>query len=125
MALALSLLGDIERARGEFEQAKVFYEESLSLFRQTGNKKTVAKRLIRLAKVFKKSGQIQCVVYILSVAEVWHSPLPPDLMNEYGKMKEWLRTQIDEEAFLEMQSEERAMTLEQLLNLLQAGEANK
>jgi len=124
MALALSVLGDIERARDEIEQAKIFYEESLSLFRKTDNKKILAKRLIRLAKVFKKSGQLQCILYILSVAKVWQSPLPSALMNDYHKMREWLRTQIGEVAFREMQSEEHTMTLEKLLHLLQSEEAN-
>jgi predicted ATPase/DNA-binding XRE family transcriptional regulator len=119
-ALALSTLGDVERARGEFEQARVFYEESLSLYKKTANKEIVAKRLMHLAKVFKKSGQVKCIVYILSVTEVWLSLLQPALRNEYNKMREWLRTQIGEEAFREALSEERAMTLEQLLDLLQS-----
>jgi predicted ATPase len=122
MASALGILGDIERARENFEQAMTFYKEVLSLYVKTENKAIVAKRLIRLAKLFKKCGQIKCVAYILSVAEIWRNPLPPVLRNDYERMREWLRTQVGETAFMEMQSEERAMTLEQLLNLLKPNE---
>ena len=74
-----------------------------------------------MAKLCKKSGQIECVARILSVAEIWQNPLPPVLRNDYDKMREWLQTQIDEMALREMQSQERAMTLEQLLSLLKPG----
>jgi predicted ATPase/transcriptional regulator with XRE-family HTH domain len=118
MAIALGVLGDVQRAREHFGQAMSFYKEALSLDVKTGNKATVAKHLIHLAQLCQKCEQIDYVAHILSVAEIWHTPLPPTLMNDYKKMVEWLRTQIDEMACKEMQSREHAMTLEQLLNLL-------
>ncbi len=125
MSVALGILGDIELARENFEQAKIFYQEALSFYVRMGDKKPVTKHLIRMAKLSKKRGQIQCVVHILSVTEIWHSPLPPVLRNEYDRMVGWLRTQIGETAFREMQSQEHAMTLEQLLSLLKVGVASE
>ena len=116
---ALGIIGDIELARENFEQAKIFYQEALSLYAKMGNKKAVAKPLIRLAKLFQKHGQTEHVARILSVTEIWQSPPPPVLRNEYDKMVEWLRTQIGETAFREMQSQGHATTLEQLLSFLE------
>jgi predicted ATPase len=115
---ALEILGDIELARENFEQAKTFYKEALYLYVRTRNKKTVAKSLIRLAKLFKKRGQTEHVVHILRVTEVWRNPVPPTFGNDYEKIVDWLRNQLGERAFLEMPFKERAITLEQLLSLL-------
>lgn len=125
MVAALDVLGDIERARGNLGLATIFYKESLSLYMQTGNKTLLAKRLMRLAKSFKKLGDIDCVVSILNVAEVWRNPLPPLLQNDYDKMREWLRTQMSETAFRESLSGERVMTLEQMLSLSEPRTASK
>ena len=123
MSVALGILGDIELAREDFEQAKIFYQEALSLYIKMGNKNTVTRHLMRLAKGFKNRGQTQCVAHILSVAEIWHGPLHPVLRNEYDRLAGWLRTQIGETAFREIQSQEHVMTLEQLLSLLKVGVA--
>lgn len=117
---ALDILGDIERARENLGQAMIFYRESLSLYVQTGNQTLVAKRLMRLAKSFKKRGHVECVVTLLRVTEIWQNPLPPLLQNDYDKMVEWLRTQKGEMALRKMQSKERAVKLEQLLSLLES-----
>jgi predicted ATPase/DNA-binding XRE family transcriptional regulator len=125
MSVALGILADIEVAREDFEQAKIFYQEALSLYMKIGDKRPVTKHLIRMAKFSKKRGQIQCVANLLSVTEIWDSSLPPVLRNEYDRMAGWLRTQIGETAFREMQSQEHAMTLEQLLSLLNVGVASE
>jgi predicted ATPase/transcriptional regulator with XRE-family HTH domain/Tfp pilus assembly protein PilF len=126
MAIALGILGDIERAREHFGQAMSSYKEALSLYVKTGNKTIVARHLIHLAELCKKCcGQVEYVAHILSVAEIWRTPLPPILGNDYEKMVEWLRTQISETAFREMQSKEHAVTLEQLLSLLEPCAASK
>src|SRR5262249_39663714 len=93
MVAALDTLGDIERARGHFGQAMTFYNEALTLYMQPGNKTLVARRLMHLAKSFKKLGNTECVANILRVAKIWRSPLPSTLRNDYEKMREWLRTQ--------------------------------
>jgi hypothetical protein len=125
MALALGILGDIELAREDSEQAKLFYQEALLFYMETGNKKTAARHLIRQAKLCKKRGDIEGVTYILNAAEVWQNPLPPALWNEYDKMVEWLQTQIGEADLKESLSQERAMTLQQLLALLKTGVATE
>jgi hypothetical protein len=88
-----------------------------------GNKEPVTKHLIRIAKLSKKRGHVEGVAKILSVTDIWHGPLPPVLRNEYDRLAGWLRTQIGETAFREIQSQERVMTLEQLLSLLDVGVA--
>ena len=125
ISVALGILGDIELAREDFEQAKTFYQEALSFYMKMEDKRPVTKHLIRMAKLSKKGGHTQCVAHILSVTAIWHSPLSPVLRNEHDRLAGWLRTQIGETAFRDMQSQEHAMTLEQLLSLLKVGVASE
>jgi predicted ATPase len=125
MVIALGILGDIELARENFEQAMLFYQEGFDIYVKIGNKKTVAKYLMRQAKLCKKRGDVEAVTRILNAAEVWQNPLPPALWNEYSKMVEWLQTQMDEATFKESLSKERAMTLEQMLDRLKTSVATE
>ena len=49
MALALINLGDLARERGEEERAVALYSEALTLHRELGNKRGMARALGRLA----------------------------------------------------------------------------
>jgi tetratricopeptide (TPR) repeat protein len=58
-ALALSVLGDVKRAQGDFEAARCMLLEALKGHRELGDKPGIAKTLVSLAIVSHEDGDIQ------------------------------------------------------------------
>ena len=119
MAEALCLLGKVEAARGDHAFARTFYEDSLAMAQEIGDKELIASGLEGLASVVTMQGERTWATRLWGAAEALReaidAPLQPIEWADYEQAVATVRDDLGEEAFASAWAEGRAMTAEQVL----------
>jgi hypothetical protein len=116
----LHLLGRIELQRGDLPAARAYYQQSLALNQQVGEKWMTPFNLEGLASVDATQGEIRWAAQLWGAAEALRESidvprLPVDRAG-YEQAVAAARVQLGEEAFATAWQEGRATNLEQVID---------
>jgi DNA-binding CsgD family transcriptional regulator len=109
----------MEALEGDYATARAFYEESLTIGREVGEKQRIAPYLEGLATVVAVQGDPVWAARLWGAAEAQRealgTPLPPVYRADYERAVAAARTELGEQFFVAAWAEGRAMTPEQTL----------
>ncbi len=118
------ILGEVERARGNFERAASFYRQSLAKLKETGFLLFVPPRLEALAKLALARGNPERAAWLFGAAQTarkkMSTPIPPLELPDYDRNLALLHSVLDEESSASAWEAGQAMTLEQAIQLARA-----
>ena len=117
----LGVLGDIKRFEGDSLHAKSFYKQALQLYREGEDEKKFGRCLVGLAQIFSVEGQVRYAISLCGAVEFRLSPereMHPAQYAAYQRLKENMRTQLDEANFDRLWSQGSNESLELLLETL-------
>ena len=119
-AWLLHLLGRIETQGGEMPSARTYYQQSLALNQQVGEKWMTPFNLEGLASVVATQGALQWAAQFWGAAEALREaidvPRLPVVLAGYEQAVAAARAQLGEEAFAAAWQEGRMTNLEQVID---------
>jgi hypothetical protein len=114
-------LGLVAFAQGDWEAARAFFAESLTICSKLGLQGNSASCLEGLAGVHGVGGEPKRAARLLGAAEAVRTainePMPPGDRAEYERFVAAARAALDEKTFAAAWAEGRAMPLEQAIEL--------
>ncbi len=116
VAWALHILGRVEAQRNELTAARSWYQQSLALTLEMGDKYITPYNLMGLARVLLAQGELTGAAQLWGAVEVLleaTAPLAPLDRADYKQAVATARAQLGEQAFAAAWAEGRAMTPEQ------------
>jgi predicted ATPase/transcriptional regulator with XRE-family HTH domain len=121
MAWSLGGLADIARLHREYNHAIEMFKESLSIYRDLGNKLEPPLTLEALALVAVALGDAKRAAHLWGAASAWREAinelLPPSYQRDYAASMTQARTQLGEKVYASAWSEGYAMSPEQAIAL--------
>jgi DNA-binding CsgD family transcriptional regulator len=121
-AQALSLLGDIQRMKGDLTQAKANCKEGVMLANEGGVNYILGRSIISLARVVSDEGQLEQATRLFGVAETLVNPrleLDPFERADYERAVEDVRARLGERVFATAWTQGRTLSPEQVLAALE------
>src|SRR5258708_39272531 len=116
IALAHHRLGIVAQQQGDYPKARALHAQSLALWQELGDNRSVAGCLEQLAAMAEAQGQPLKAARILGAAEALREasgiPLSPAERVDHDQQAAVLRTALGEAAFAAAWAAGRAMTLE-------------
>ncbi|MGQ0601536.1 MAG: adenylate/guanylate cyclase domain-containing protein [Anaerolineales bacterium] len=125
--LAKSDLAHLERNVGNYPRALELYRETITAFRDVGQRGAVAHQLECFAYIAIAQNQFDRGVRLLGAAEAWRerggTSMTPEELVSYQKQMEAAGERMDSELFSKTWAEGRALTMEQAIQYATEGDS--
>jgi len=125
--LAKSDLAHLERNVGNYPRALELYRETITAFRDVGQRGAVAHQLECFAYIAIAQNQFDRAVRLLGAAEAWRerggTSMTPEELVSYQKQMEAAGERMDSELFSKTWAEGRALTMEQAIQYATEGDS--
>jgi tetratricopeptide (TPR) repeat protein len=125
--LAKSDLAHLERNVGNYPRALELYRETITAFRDVGQRGAVAHQLECFAFIAIAQNQFDRGVRLLGAAEAWRerggTSMTPEELVSYQKQVAIAGRQMDSELFSKTWAEGRALTMEQAIQYATEGDS--
>ena len=125
--LAKSDLAHLERNVGNYRRALELYRETITAFRDVGQRGAVAHQLECFAFIAIAQNQFDRGVRLLGAAEAWRerggTPMTPEELVSHQKQVAAAGERMDSELFDKTWAEGRALTMEQAIQYATEGDS--